>query len=249
LGRNVLFPLGTLESCRFTEGFLQNSGFLLTDHPSPDITHLLLDVPSFRAGGTFRDNMELKELLRMLPKTVTIVGGNLDTDYLENYRKIDLLKDQQFLAKNAAITAECALQAAAPYLTSTFADSPALILGWGRIGKCLAKLLAGMGCQVTVAARKESDRSLLDALGYRSAEFFGIEKQIPEYRLLFNTVPRGIVLEGRFDSCVMLDLASLPGLQAPNVIAARGLPGKYAPESAGRLIAQTICRLDKEDIK
>jgi dipicolinate synthase subunit A len=78
---------------------------------------------------------------------------------------MDLLKDPHYLAKNAAITAECALKVAAPYLKTTFSESPTLILGWGRIGKCLARLLSARNCPVSVAARKESDRAMLEAFG------------------------------------------------------------------------------------
>lgn len=237
----VLFPAGTSESCRLAGDFLSGAGFLLTDHPSPDITHLLLDI-------SVSDRSDLKELLRMIPKSITVIGGTLDADYLRTYRKIELLKDALFLAKNAAITAECALQTVAPYLTTTFADSPALVLGWGRIGKCLAKLLKGIGCPVTVAARKEGDRAMAEALGYRAVNFSGIAKEIPRHRILFNTVPDGISVNGKFDRCIILDLASPPGLNCSSAIAARGLPGKYAPESAGKLIAESVCRLIKEEI-
>ena len=242
MDNRLLFPIGVSRSCQYACGFLERSGCRLTDHPSPEITHLLLDIPGFP------DDKDLKELLRMLPKTITVIGGNLNGDQLKDYRKMDLLKDSCFAAKNARITAECALRAAAPYLTATFADSPALILGWGRIGKCLAGLLSTVGCPVTVAARKESDRAMLEALGFRAVDFSGIEKQLLHHRVLFNSVPEGITLDNKSDHCVKIDLASAPGLQGSNVITARGLPGKYAPESAGKLIAETIIRLNKEEV-
>ncbi len=242
MGKELLFPIGVSKSCHFACGFLERSGFRLTDHPSPEITHLLLDIPGCSEPAA------LKELLRMLPKTITVIGGKLDMDFLKDYRKYELLKDSRFAAKNASITAECALRAAAPYLTATFADSPALILGWGRIGKCLAGLLSAVGCPVTVAARKESDRAMLETLGFRAVDFSGIEEQLLHHRILFNTVPEGITLDDKSDLCIKIDLASAPGLQGSNIIPARGLPGKYAPESAGKLIAETIGRINKEEV-
>ena len=235
---NILFPVGTTDSCRFAASFLARSGFLVTDHPSPDVTHLLLDVPGLPS--------ELRELLRMLPGTVTVIGYGLDADFLKSHPKLDLKNDAQFLARNAAITAECALQAAAPHLTTTLWDSPTLILGWGRIGKCLGKLLREIGTPVTVAARKASDRAMAEALGYRSVDFSGIEEEVTRHRVLFNTVPEGITLTKSSPGCVKIDLASLPGLQGSDIIPARGLPGKYAPESAGKLIAERVCQFRKE---
>lgn len=241
----LLYPLGITDSCHYACRFAEQAGLSLTDHPSPEVTHLLLDIPSWDPLGFLRNGSDLKELLRMLPKDITLIGGRLDRDFLQGYRTLDLLQDPQFLAKNAAITAECALQAAAPHLTGTFAESPALILGWGRIGKCLARLLSAMGCPVTVAARKESDRAMLEALGYRAVDFSRIPQILCRCRILFNTVPDLSIhssLSDLWKNGIALDLASEPGLKGIPVISARGLPGKYAPESAGRLIADTILR-------
>lgn len=239
----LLYPVGISESCRYASHFLEQAGFTLTDHPSPDVTHLLLDVPSSACA-------KLEDLLCMLPARITVVGGNLNQPFLKEYRKIDLLQNPDYLAKNAAITAECALRAAAPCLKSTYAESPALILGWGRIGKCLAQKLRALGCAVTVAARKESDRALLKALGYESVDFSQVPGKLKQFRVLFNTVPQPPLdmddMDLRKDG-IAIDLASLPGLPGKDVIPARGLPGKYAPETSGRLIAQTLHNFYKEE--
>ena len=183
----------------------------------------------------------------MLPKSLTIIGGNLNQEYLQNYQKADLLQDPYYLAKNAAITAECALQVASPHLRSTFADSPSLILGWGRIGKKLAALLSGVGSPVTVAARKDSDRAMLEAFGYQAVDFSQIPILLSRYKILFNTVP-DLPLHIDGQKTIAIDLASYPGMKGNNIIPARGLPGKYAPESSGKLIATTILRMYQEGV-
>lgn len=239
----LLYPVGSSESCRYAAGILEKSGILLTDHPTPEITHLLLDIPTRYCSG-------LKELLRRVPKGITVIGGNLDQELWNGYRTDDLLKDPYYLTKNAAITADCALKVAAPLLKSTFADSPALILGWGRIGKCLARMLSALGCPVTVAARKDADRAMLEALGYRAADFPEIPSILTRHRVLFNTVPNLPLHSDMLDNWkngIAIDLASEPGMQGKSVIPARGLPGKYAPESSGKLIADTILRVLKEE--
>lgn len=239
----LLYPVGSSESCRYAAEILEKSGISLTDHPTPEITHLLLDIPT-------RDCSGLKELLRRVPKNITVIGGNLNQELWGDYRTEDLLKDPYYLAKNAAITADCALKVSAPLLKSAFADSPALILGWGRIGKCLARMLSTLGCPVTVAARKDSDRAILEALGYRAADFPEIPSILTRYRVLFNTVPNLPLHSEILDNWkngIAIDLASEPGMQGKSVIPARGLPGKYAPESSGKLIADTILRVLKEE--
>ena len=246
----LVYPIGSSESCRYAAKALEQSGFLLTDHPTPEITHLLLDVPSFDEKGFLRDGSDLKGLLRMLPRTITVIGGNLEQDFLQDYRKIDLLRDPCYLAKNAAITAECALRFVAPYLKGTLADSPTLILGWGRIGKHLAQQLSSLGCKVTVAARKEQDRAMLEAFGYQAVDFSQVSKVLNHCRILFNTVPilpPSQEILALWKGGIAIDLASHPGMQGEAVIPARGLPGKYAPESSGKLIAETILRFCKEE--
>jgi dipicolinate synthase subunit A len=184
-----------------------------------------------------QDGTDLKELLRRLPNSVTIIGGNLNLPYLSNYQKIDLLDNALYLAKNAAITAECALQVAAHHLHITFADSCVLILGWGRIGKCLAKLLNGLGAKVTVAARKESRRVMIEALGYTACDISDIKPE--HYRLIINTVP-AMLFPNTPGTALKIDLASVPGMGGRDILWARGLPSRLAPESSGMLIADSI---------
>lgn len=246
----ILFPIGITDSCRFASQCLSESGFTITDHLTPEITHLLLDIPSFNEFGNLRDGSDLEELLRRLPGDITIIGGHLKQPYLEPYHRIDLLENAFYLAQNAAITAECALQVAAHYLHSTFSDSSALILGWGRIGKCLANLLKALGCHVTVAARKESDRAMLNALNFSAVSYEEIPGVLRHCTLMFNTVPQQTVDSGILNqakNCIKIDLSSAPGIICDDLIIARGLPGKYAPKTSGRLIAEAIQTALKED--
>lgn len=233
MDKRLIYPIGTTEATGYAARFLR---LPLVDHPTPDATHLLLDVP-LRHGNVER-------ILERLPPGITIIGGNLNLPELEDYRKIDLLQDEEFLARNAAITAHCAIKLALPYLRVTLHRCPVLILGWGRIGKNLAKLLQGLGADVTVAARKEADRAMLQALGYRATEVQELSKLLHGYRLIYNTVPEKMLSESTTyrSDCVKIELASRPGLPGGDVIDGRGLPGKLAPESSGRLIADTILR-------
>jgi len=245
-----VFPVGKTAACRFCAGFWEKAGAVLIDHPSPEVTHLLLDAPSFSADGSLRGGGDISDTLRMLPPGITVVGGNLRHPALEGYKTLDLLRDAGYLAENAAVTADCALQVAAPLMETTFADASALIVGWGRIGKCLARMLKALGADVTVAARKEADRAMLRALGYRAAEPNGLEELLPRCRLIFNTAPEMVLDEKALSlchRCVKIDLASAPGMAGPDVVWARGLPGVYAPESAGKRMAETIFRRLEEE--
>lgn len=215
--------------------------------PASAVTHLLLGVPC-----RLSDN-ELRALLSRLPQNITVLGGFLNRPELAGYPCVDLLKDERYQAENAMITAHCALRIIARELPVIWPDCPVLILGWGRIGKCLATLLRGLGAAVSVAARKETDRAMIAALGYDAQNIHDLGCILRRYRVIFNTVPCPVLSTEQAGccrrDCLLVELASKAGIEAENVIDGRGLPGKIAPESAGKLIARTILRLcaQKED--
>ena len=226
---------GQTDALGFCTAYLKSKNYPFDELPNAHITHLLLDVPC-------KNTEQLTDLLQRLPTDITVIGGNLQDTQLENYRKIDLLQDPLYLAKNAHITAHCAVKLALNKLPIIIDGCPVLIIGWGRIGKCLASLLQKMGADVSIAARKSGDRAMATALGYNGVDISDINKQRP--RILFNTVPTPIASVSDFDQeCLMIELASYPGIIGDNVIDGRRLPGRLAPESSGTLIAESILRL------
>ena len=219
---------------------LQKQGVHLSDMPNEQITHVLLPIPSFDRAGKFKCEIPFSQLLSSLPTNVTIIGGNL-TELLCN--KWDLLQDPLYLAQNAYITAHGALKLAADRLPMTFRDADPLVIGWGRIGKHLAQLLKACGATVTIAARNPDQRALATSLGYRTCDIGQIHPV--NHHLIFNTVP-AMVLPETTPGILKIDLASKPGMVGEDVLIAPGIPGKECPESAGKLIANTVLRYLKE---
>lgn len=239
----IFYCAGNSKALIYTAAFLAEEGAVFLPCPDHTVTHLLLPIPSFGPDGTIRGGGDITEILAQLPKTVTVIGGHLNRPELAGYEVLDFLEDPWYLARNASITAHCALKLALEKLPITLEKCPVLIIGWGRIGKCLAKLLKALGACVSVAARKESHRVMIDALGYRSIPITGIQSE--KYRLIINTVP-AMVLPSAPGTAIKIDLASSPGIGGQEVIHAKGLPGLLAPESSGALIAQTIIQWIKE---
>ena len=191
------------------------------------MTHLLLDVPTGEVPSS---------LLDRLPENVVITGGNLS---IPGHRVMDLLKVESYLAKNAAITAHCAMQVAAEHLDQVFPGLDILVIGWGRIGKCLACLMKQLDCRVSIAARKESDRAMAASLGFRTLDTAELA-ELPDHDVICNTVPAPLpVISG---PGLKIELASRPGLTGDDVIHAQGLPGRYAPKSSGILIGETFLK-------
>lgn len=244
MDNRLLYIPARTESMNYCGTFLQKNGFRVTFTPSMDVTDLLLPAPAFKPGGILADGQDLQVVLSRIPNNVTVIGGNLNIALLNGYQTLDLLQNEEYLARNAAITAECALRIATQELPVTLLDAPILILGWGRIGKCLVKLLNGIGCDISVAARKEADLAMISALGFHPVPYPSLSTQLKDCRIVFNTVPAEVLpadITKRLPAnCRKIDLASLPGIGGNDVIHARGLPGKMAPESSGRLIGETI---------
>lgn len=247
MNNTILYCAGNTSATVFAAEALRRQNIATVSAPAPDVTHLLLPVPSFEADGRIRGGGILEHILADLPEQVCVIGGNLDHPILKSYPKIDLLQDPDYLAKNAAITADCALRIAANRLPVTFQDCPILILGWGRIGKCLANLLKSLGADVTVAARKKSDRAMLRALGFGAADPNHLEPLLRRFRVLFNTIPSPILSDAQAfhcrPDCIKIELASVKGIAGSRVIPAGGLPGKTVPEASGALIADSIIRI------
>lgn len=227
----VFYAFGNTDALMFAKKSLEQKGFCFTNMPSSDVTDLLLDVPL--------RNKNIADILPLLSPKVKIYGG-----FLGDLQGFDLLEDPLYVSENARITAYCAVRLAAEMLPVTLYECPVLIIGWGRIGKCLSRLLQSMGARVSVYARKETDRAMLTALGYDLGDLgYGLCR----YRVIFNTAPVMVLPKENVQycsgDCLKIELASRPGIEADDVIPAGGLPNKYAPESSGELIARTILRL------
>lgn len=216
---------------------LQRFGIHVTEKCAPDVTHLLLPVPSFSGGDEY-----LAHLLTGLPDDLIISGGNLNSPLLEGYACLDFLQDPYYLAENAAITARCAMRILEK--EGTLSGKRTLLMGWGRIGKCLVPLLEKAGAEVTVSARKPADLAMIRALGIRSIPTADAPDETHRYDVIINTVPQLLLPDiCAKEHAVLLELASRPGMTGSGIIDGRGLPGKMAPAESGELIAKTFIRL------
>ena len=90
---------------------------------------------------------------------------------------------------------------------------------------------------------------MLSALGYDTLDICKLSYELLRFRVIFNTVPTMVLPADKMQycraDCLKIDLASSLGIESENVIWARGLPNKDAPESSGELIARTAARIAK----
>ncbi len=201
-----------------------------------------LNAPFSKNKITFRDITENCE-------TDTVFLGGKIKETQSNI--IDYSTREDFQIFNAVPTAEGAVEIAIRESKKTLKDSKAVISGYGRIGSYLAELLKAFGTEVWVMARSPKNRAQAVIRGYKAVGFENYEAPLSNADMVFNTVPCRIFSPEQLsilkEDCLIIDLASLPGgvlesdCKKANVklIRALGLPGKTAPETAGRIIFET----------
>ena len=137
------------------------------------------------------------------------------------------------------------------------------IVGYGRIGRALGEMLSAIGADVTVFARKKDALIWAEQTGLRTnvicADGNSSFEALSDYDIVFNTVPERIIpneiLLGITSSTLLIELASPPGGFDPDIaeqcevhyIQGGGIPGRYAPLAAGRIVGETIIEFLKKE--
>ena len=246
----LIYPAGCTPGCLAAVKLLEAQGVPVTDHITPEATHLLLDIPSFTPGGTLRSGADFSQLMALVPERITLIGGKLPQTVTSMYPSMDLLQNDTYQYENAAITAECALRVAGERIPFTLGKAPVLIVGWGRIGKHLAFLLKAYGSSVTILSRSQRHRAEAESFGMQAMGIEQLPRAIAGFRIIFNTAPAMMIpreLAALAPESLKIDLASSPGIDGDDVVKANGLPGILAPQSSGQLIADTVLRLIREE--
>ncbi|WP_408954487.1 dipicolinate synthase subunit DpsA [Natroniella sp. ANB-PHB2] len=156
---------------------------------------------------------------------------------------------------NAIPTAEGAIEIAIRETPITLHNNNSFVLGLGRVGLTLARMLHDLGSNTYGVARKPKDLARAVELGFNPVDFANLAEQIAEADFIFNTVPTLILdrelLEKVNSEAIIIDLASAPGGTEFEVAEeleikaelALGLPGKVAPKSAGKILSEIIPRV------
>ena len=171
---------------------------------------------------------------------------------------IDYSLREDFLLQNAHLTAEGALALALNNTDISLRGAKTIIMGYGRIGQFLAQMLKALNSRVTIVARREESRVLAKTQGMDAVGFRHLAEKLNSAEVVFNTIPFPVIGEAELSAAsanaLFIELASLPGgidafaaeHQGKKLIKAPGLPGKTAPETAGRIIFETVCRILEE---
>lgn len=202
------------------------------------------------------ERLDIEKTFEMLKNKKIFCGGAkkeiLEIASKNNIEIIDFLENEELAVLNAIPTAEGAIEIAMHKSNITLCNSNVLVLGFGRIGKILSKMLNGIGANVYCEARKDSDIAKIISYGYNCVELKNLDNNLEKYDFIFNTIPFLILDKNRLEKinkeCLIIDLASQPGgvdfdiakklnLNASLELA---LPGKVAPKTAAIYLKNVI---------
>lgn len=224
---------------------------------------VVLPVPLQKDGRLNGTRLPLGELWQKLDGAQHVYAGAVSAEARAQAERLglrltDYYADEALAVKNAVPTAEGALAAAMERMSVTLHGAPCLVVGFGRVGKLLARDLDALGAEVSVSARRFDDFAWIDALGYHALHTRRLAGKLGAFRAVFNTVPDMVLTdpllaELRRD-CVLVELASRPGIDADAArsrnlayVSAGGLPGKTAPETAALALRETLYRIWEEE--
>lgn len=212
---------------------------------------VLLSVPTTRDGihvtGT---EIPLSETLSGVGVGSVVVGYGMPASYIADVAArgalaLELSKDEEYLTDNAYITAVGAL---GYLLTTDFRiprDAVYGIVGYGRIGSRLLRLLLFLGARAVVYTTRPTTQLELGECGVKSvciSDSQGAAFDFSGVDILINTAPRDMSKSfptGRVpDGMRVIELASGDNFHGiSGVEPLPSLPGRMYPVSSGRAYA------------
>lgn len=251
-----VFGLDVIGDSRFTETVPVRAADSLADAlRGADL--VLLPLPYSHDGVTVHaplstQKITVSSLFTLLSEKQKIAAGLLGQSLPKPFSCFDYAASEVFAIRNARATVEGALAIAIRETPMTLCGATVSVVGYGRIGKMLSSALASLGAKVSVFARSPDQRAWAQAEGLTAYALDSLGSQAHSWDVLFNTVPSRVITEeilaAMKKDAVIIELASLPGgvdlhgaaKHGIHMITASGLPGKYSPQSAGRIIADTV---------
>lgn len=237
----------------------------------PEADVVLLPLPTLRSGDRIafsEGEIPFSALLKRLRRGTVLLCGMLPPDRMREAEEAgmtvyDYYDSEDVRLQNAYLTAEGAISIAMQELSVSLCEAKAAVVGCGRIGSALVRMLRAWNTDVLAMARRRESLAEAEALGASTAllsedSLRALVASAPD--VVFTTVPSRIFgAEVLRDSAVLpsgrkplyIDLSSTPGSFDPvaardygiRLLWALSLPGRYAPDSAGRVLSRRITTL------
>jgi dipicolinate synthase subunit A len=233
---------------------------------------IILPVPGTGPDGqieTIFSNEKVylrKEMLNETPPHCTVYSG-ISNSYLDgvtkqaNRRLVQLFERDDVAIYNSIPTVEGTIMMAIQHTDTTIHGSTIAVLGLGRVGMSVARTFQALGAKVKVGARKSEHIARITEMGLTPFHLTDLENEVKDVDICINTIPYLIVTASVISRMpvhtLIIDLASKPGgtdfryaeKRGVKALLAPGLPGIVAPKTAGKILANVLSQLIKEDVK
>lgn len=206
----------------------------------------------------FKDVILLEDIKKVLSDKNVVFKGVLNTNFSLCKNEINYLKDENFVLKNAVLTAHATIYELISKLNIGINYSDILVTGFGRCSKAICSLLKSMGAKVYVCARRKEAVNEALSLGYSADTIEKLGKLTKNKDAIINTVPFNIlthnILKDINKDCPILDISSYPyGIGEKDAkelnlsyFILPSLPGKFFPKSAGKIIYETVIEISNK---
>ena len=222
---------------------------------------LPIPVTKLDKNPTIKEKLK-RELINMSIRdeiSLKVFGGVFDAEwkhFLEQHKipYWDFMKLPEVVEGNGWITAEAVIAEVLQLGEYSIYGQKILVTGYGCCGQKIAKLLARLGAEVTVVARRAEVRNLAKKDGFMALSFEEMLKALLDVSTVINTVPAHVLTEDVIrrmpKHSLIIDIASKPGgtdfeaAKRYGVTAklALGLPGIYTTSSSALLLKNAISK-------
>lgn len=220
---------------------------------------LLLPIPTTRDREYITGTSERLVNIYPLCKEGTLVAGyNIPSEHKIRIESLgakvfDAGLDEDFLIANAEITARGATASLLVDTSLDVTDMQVGVIGYGRIGRELTRILLFLGAHLTVYTKRASIAADLAALGIE-AEIISEDSDLSSLDVVFNTAPESIISPERIaalpEKTRIIDLASGTIFEpSARLMKLSSIPDAMYPLSAGRLYAEAIIRAAEGEIR
>ena len=229
---------------------------------------IILPLPATKDGKFITSQIPMKESIDEIIGCINenqyvfagMISKGLEAKISKKTNRIfDYFKREDVTIKNTVPTAQGILKTMIDNVEYTIHSSKCAVFGYGRVAKVTADILSSIGADVTVCVRKSTDIACAEIRGINACFISDFHNIAHKFDIIINTVPSVVInrriLENVRTDCLIIDVASAPygtdfaaafelGL---NALQCPSLPGKVAPKTAGKIIADAIISILKEE--
>ncbi len=229
---------------------------------------VLLPLPVTKDGRHIHTISEAKitidEIVSLLTNEHIVFAGLISRPMESKFSKkagkvYDYFKREEVTVRNTVPTVQGILKVIIDNINYTVNSSKCALFGYGRVADITAGTLKALGAEVTVCVRKISDISRAQIKGHNGCLIKDFIDKAGDFDIIINTIPAPVIskpiLEKVRQDCLIIDVASAPyGVDFAaadkleiKAVLCPSLPGKVAPLTAGRIIADGILNIIEED--